>query len=63
MTSENTTCRVIKVEDAQLVADTRSGTGPALVFLHYWGGSRRTWRPMLTRLRPEQAFVNYDQRG
>ena len=52
MMSENTTSRVIKVKDAELFADTSSGTGPALVFLHYWGGSRRTWRLVLTRLHP-----------
>jgi uncharacterized protein (TIGR03086 family) len=56
-------CRVIDVDGVQLCADIRSGTAPALVFLHYWGGSRRTWRPVLIRLRPDQAFVNYDQRG
>ena len=63
MRSANANGRVIDVDGVPLCADTRSGTGPALVFLHYWGGSRRTWRPVLTRLRPEQAFVNYDQRG
>lgn len=57
------TGRVIDVDGAHLYADTRSGAVPALVFLHYWGGSRRTWRPVLDRLRPDQAFVNYDQRG
>jgi pimeloyl-ACP methyl ester carboxylesterase len=63
MTSANTNSRVIDVDGVQLYADTRAGTAPALVFLHYWGGSRRTWRPVLTRLHPDQAFVNYDQRG
>ena len=63
MTSANTNCRVIDVDGAQLYADVRSGTAPALVFLHYWGGSRRTWQPVLTRLHPDQAFVTYDQRG
>jgi pimeloyl-ACP methyl ester carboxylesterase len=63
MTSANTNCRVIDVDGVQLYADTRSGTAPALVFRHYWGGSRRTWQPVLTRLHPDQAFVNYDQRG
>ena len=63
MTPSNINCCVIDVDGAQLYADTRSGTAPALVFLHYWGGSRRTWRPVLTRLHPDQAFVNYDQRG
>jgi uncharacterized protein (TIGR03086 family) len=59
----NTRRRAIDVDGVQLCADTRSGTGPVLVFLHYWGGSRRTWRPVLNRLHPDQAFVNYDQRG
>jgi pimeloyl-ACP methyl ester carboxylesterase len=58
-----TLSRVIAVDGARLYADTRSGTAPALVFLHYWGGSQRTWLPVLTRLHPDQAFVNYDQRG
>ena len=63
MTSPNTIKRVIDVDGAVLHADTRWGATPALVFLHYWGGSRRTWRPVLARLQPDQAFVNYDQRG
>ncbi|MFI6254014.1 alpha/beta fold hydrolase, partial [Streptomyces sp. NPDC051016] len=33
------------------------------VFLHYWGGSRRTWIPVLQRLEPGQGFVAYDHRG
>ena len=44
MTSPNTIKRVIDVDGAVLHADTRWGATPALVFLHYWGGSRRTWR-------------------
>jgi pimeloyl-ACP methyl ester carboxylesterase len=63
MTSANTISRAIDVDGVQLHADTRSGVPPALIFLHYWGGSRRTWRPVLARLHPDQAFVNYDQRG
>jgi hypothetical protein len=39
MTSANSNCRVIDVDGVQLYADTRSGTAPALVFQHYWGGS------------------------
>ncbi|MFC8450150.1 alpha/beta fold hydrolase [Kitasatospora sp. NPDC057223] len=34
-----------------------------LVFLHYWGGSRRTWIPVLRHLDPGQPFTAYDQRG
>ena len=30
--------------------DRRPGAGPTLVFLHYWGGSARTWQPVVDRL-------------
>ncbi|MCX5383980.1 alpha/beta fold hydrolase [Streptomyces sp. NBC_00083] len=30
--------------------DHRPGAGPTLVFLHYWGGSARTWDPVVERL-------------
>ncbi|MEV0265704.1 alpha/beta hydrolase [Streptomyces sp. NPDC050617] len=30
--------------------DHRQGTGPTLVLLHYWGGSARTWDPVVDRL-------------
>ncbi len=62
MTSANIISRAIDIDGVHLYADTRSGAAPSLVF-HYWGGSRRTWQPVLTRLHPDQAFVNYDQRG
>jgi pimeloyl-ACP methyl ester carboxylesterase len=32
------------------VYDHRTGTGPTLVFLHYWGGSARTWDLVVDRL-------------
>jgi pimeloyl-ACP methyl ester carboxylesterase len=32
------------------VYDHVRGTGPTLVFLHYWGGSARTWAPVIARL-------------
>ena len=63
MTSPKVLGQFIEVRDGPLYADIREGNGPALVFLHYWGGSRRTWTPVLTRLDPGQAFVAYDQRG
>jgi pimeloyl-ACP methyl ester carboxylesterase len=51
------------VQGGQVHADVREGDGPVLIFLHYWGGSRRTWGPVLRRLSPGQSFVAYDQRG
>ncbi|MDN4597081.1 alpha/beta fold hydrolase [Leifsonia virtsii] len=40
----------------------RAGAGPALVFLHYWGGSARTWDVVLDLL-PRQEAVSIDFRG
>lgn len=40
------------------------GTGaPALVFLHYWGGSSRTWRHVTQALAPAFRTFAIDQRG
>ncbi|MDT5124386.1 MAG: hypothetical protein QOH54_30 [Mycobacterium sp.] len=63
MTSPKVLGRFIEVHDGAVYADIHEGNGPALVFLHYWGGSRRTWTPVLTRLDSAHAFVAYDQRG
>jgi pimeloyl-ACP methyl ester carboxylesterase len=62
-----TTCtpigRYFDVKDGRVYGHVREGDGPALVFLHYWGGSHRTWRPVIERLSPARAFVSYDHRG
>lgn len=42
--------------------DHRPGTGPTLVLLHYWGGSARTWDPVVDLL-PGRDVVALDQRG
>ena len=44
------------------VIDTGSGS-PALVFLHYWGGSSRTWLPVIRQLSGEHRCVAIDFRG
>jgi pimeloyl-ACP methyl ester carboxylesterase len=42
----------------------QSGAGePALVFLHYWGGSSRTWRGVIDRLGGKPRCIALDQRG
>lgn len=43
---------------------TSTGSGdPALVFLHYWGGSARTWQQVIARLENSYRCIAYDQRG
>jgi pimeloyl-ACP methyl ester carboxylesterase len=39
------------------------GGEPALLFLHYWGGSGRTWRAVIEQLVPDFRCIAYDQRG
>jgi 3-oxoadipate enol-lactonase len=43
---------------------TQAGDGaPALVFLHYWGGSSRTWRPVIEQLSSSSRCIAIDHRG
>ncbi|MGW2615164.1 alpha/beta fold hydrolase [Streptomyces sp. NPDC001500] len=42
--------------------DHRPGAGPTLVFLHYWGGSARTWDLVVDRL-TDRDTVTVDFRG
>jgi pimeloyl-ACP methyl ester carboxylesterase len=53
----------IHVNDVALnIVDVGEGA-PALVFLHYWGGSSRTWAPVIERLAPGNRCVAIDFRG
>ncbi len=43
---------------------TETGSGqPALLFLHYWGGSARTWDVVMSSLSADFRCIAYDQRG
>ncbi len=44
------------------VYDHRTGTGPTLVFLHYWGGAARTWSLVTDRL-ADRDVLTTDFRG
>ncbi len=44
------------------VYDHRRGTGPTLVFLHYWGGSAHTWN-LVTDLLDGRDVLTVDFRG
>ncbi|GAA2663577.1 alpha/beta hydrolase [Streptomyces lunalinharesii] len=55
--------RHFDVENGRVHGQVRTGAGPALVFLHYWGGSHRTWQRVIEHLDPAQAYVAYDHRG
>jgi pimeloyl-ACP methyl ester carboxylesterase len=58
-----TSGRVIETNGAAIrVAEGGAGE-PALVFLHYWGGSARTWQRVIDRLGGRARRVALDQRG
>jgi pimeloyl-ACP methyl ester carboxylesterase len=46
-----------------LHVEQRGAGAPALVFLHYWGGSARTWGHVIDSLAPEFRTVAIDHRG
>ncbi|RFU31471.1 hypothetical protein B7463_g4864, partial [Scytalidium lignicola] len=56
------TC-TISPETAINFSFSGSGTGPTLVFLHYWGGSSRTFAPLVSLLSPRFSTLSIDFRG
>lgn len=53
----------IKANGIELHVEQHGAGTPALVFLHYWGGSARTWRHVTDLLAPEFRTIALDQRG
>jgi pimeloyl-ACP methyl ester carboxylesterase len=53
----------VGVKGGRLPVWTQAGEPTTLVFLHLWGGSHRTFTPVIERLRSGCAVVSYDHRG
>jgi pimeloyl-ACP methyl ester carboxylesterase len=53
----------IKTNGIELKVETGGTGSPSLVFLHYWGGSSRTWRHVTALLDDRFRTVAIDQRG
>jgi pimeloyl-ACP methyl ester carboxylesterase len=51
------------VNTVKLHVEDNGINAPALVFLHYWGGSSRTWRHVIGALTPAFRTIAVDQRG
>ena len=60
--SEPSLCEV-RVQGGLLPVWSQADGPTALVFLHYWGGSRRTFAPVIASLSSRCTVVVYDQRG
>jgi 3-oxoadipate enol-lactonase len=54
---------VIETNGAAIRIAEGGASEPALVFLHYWGGSARTWQRVIDRLGGQVRWVAIDQRG
>lgn len=53
----------VDVRGGRLPVWTQPGEPVTLVFLHIWGGSHRTFTPVIARLASGCAVVSYDHRG
>lgn len=54
---------MLRANGIDLQVEQRGAGSPALVFLHYWGGSSRTWQHVVDRLVTDFRTVTIDQRG
>lgn len=54
---------MLSVNGIDLHVEQQGAGSPALVFLHYWGGSSRTWRHVIDQLTSDFRTVAIDQRG
>ena len=52
-----------QIEGLSIHAEVHGKAEPALVFLHYWGGTSRTWRQVTAELEGQFKTVAYDARG
>jgi pimeloyl-ACP methyl ester carboxylesterase len=53
----------IRVANLRIYAEEAGEGSPALVFIHYWGGSRRTWSEVIARLSSRFRCIAVDLRG
>ena len=53
----------VDVRGGRLPVWTQAGEPTTLVFLHLWGGSHRTFAPVIASLASGSAVVSYDHRG
>ena len=51
------------IEEVSLYVEEKGAGAPSLVFLHYWGGTHRTWSRVTDQLRGTYHTIAYDMRG
>lgn len=53
----------VLIGKVSLEVEERGAGEPSLVFLHYWGGTHRTWNKVAAELQSSYRIVTYDMRG
>ena len=51
------------VEKISLYVEEKGAGDPSIVFLHYWGGTHRTWNKVVAELAGSHRTITYDMRG
>ncbi|AXC13628.1 putative hydrolase [Acidisarcina polymorpha] len=53
----------VTIGNVSLAVEERGTGNVSLVFLHYWGGTHRTWNKVAAELQSTYRIVTYDMRG
>ena len=53
----------IRLGQVEIYAEEQGAGSPTLVFLHYWGGSRRSWSQVIATLSDRFRCIAIDLRG
>ncbi len=53
----------VQIGNVSLEVNVTGSGAPALVFMHYWGGTHRTWKSVAGVLEKRFQVVTYDMRG
>lgn len=53
----------MKIQGLSLHVEQHGSAEPAIIFLHYWGGTSRTWSQVAARLQDKFQTIAYDARG
>jgi pimeloyl-ACP methyl ester carboxylesterase len=54
---------IVNANGIDLYVEQQGAGAPAFVFLHYWGGSTRTWDHVVDLLTPDARTIAIDHRG
>lgn len=58
-----TTVTSVRVTGGAIDVRRQGQHEPALIFVHYWGGSAHTWDAVIEKLPADRATARFDQRG